>query len=332
MCYMTIPHHQFVVAVTEPPPTVASRRPALDNLSTLLSTSTSDGPSSSSSKKKRSSIPTGLRLDSISKSYKGVTRGEKVRLVGVNSASKTTQLRIIAGLEDPDTGNVVKAKENMRIASLSQEFEVCVSLTVREEFLAAFEEEMEVRSRLEKVQAALEGATEDMDLMGRFLDELDLLRRRSQDVEVKIQKLMPKLGIAPRTPTASSPPSAAVSVCIYNAVIDCMQDPDLVLLDEPINHVDLDTIVWQEVPMVFLMTAFLDQLCTKIVETEFGMSKTHKANYSEYVLAKAIWVETQYATWEKQQEEIEQTKELINRLGAGVNAGRVSSEQKVVFF
>uniref|UniRef100_A0A0D9ZWA7 ABC-transporter extension domain-containing protein n=1 Tax=Oryza glumipatula TaxID=40148 RepID=A0A0D9ZWA7_9ORYZ len=143
---------------------------------------------------------------------------------------------------------------------------------------------MEVRSRLEKVQAALEGATEDMDL-GRLLDELDLLQRRSQDVE----------------------------------------DPDLVLLDELINHVDLDTIVWleshlktQEVPM--------------IVETEFGMSKTHKANYSEYVLAKAIWVETQYATWEKQQEEIEQTKELINRLGAGVNAGRVWSEQKVVFF
>uniref|UniRef100_A0A0D3G559 ABC-transporter extension domain-containing protein n=1 Tax=Oryza barthii TaxID=65489 RepID=A0A0D3G559_9ORYZ len=207
-----------------------------------------------------------------------------VRLVSVNSAGKTTHLRIAAGLEDPDTGNVVKAKKNVRIASLSQEFEVCALLTIREEFLAAFEEEMEVRSRLEKVQAALEGATEDMDL-GRLLDELDLLQRRLQDVE----------------------------------------DPDLVLLDELINHVDLDTIVWleshlktQEVPM--------------IVETVFGMSKTHKANYSEYVLAKAIWVETQYATWEKQQEEIEQTKELINRLGAGVNAGRVWSEQKVVFF
>uniref|UniRef100_A0A0E0DNY5 Uncharacterized protein n=1 Tax=Oryza meridionalis TaxID=40149 RepID=A0A0E0DNY5_9ORYZ len=56
---------------------------------------------------------------------------------------------------------------------------------------------MEVRSRLEKVQAALEGATEDMDL-GRLLDELDLLQRRSQDVEVKIQKLMPNLGFAPQ--------------------------------------------------------------------------------------------------------------------------------------
>uniref|UniRef100_A0A0E0PJM7 ABC transporter domain-containing protein n=1 Tax=Oryza rufipogon TaxID=4529 RepID=A0A0E0PJM7_ORYRU len=126
-----------------------------------------------------------------------VQRGEKVRLVSVNSASKTTHLRIAAGLEDPDTGNVVKAKKNVRIASLSQEFEVCALPTIREEFLAAFEEEMEVRSRLEKVQAALEGATEDMDL-GRLLDELDLLQRRSQDVEVKIQKLMPKLGFAPQ--------------------------------------------------------------------------------------------------------------------------------------
>lgn len=126
-----------------------------------------------------------------------VQRGEKVRLVSVNSAGKTTHLRIAAGLEDPDTGNVVKAKKNVRIASLSQEFEVCALLTIREEFLAAFEEEMEVRSRLEKVQAALEGATEDMDL-GRLLDELDLLQRRSQDVEVKIQKLMPRLGFAPQ--------------------------------------------------------------------------------------------------------------------------------------
>jgi ATPase subunit of ABC transporter with duplicated ATPase domains len=117
-----------------------------------------------------------------------------------------------------------------------------------------------------------------------------------------------------------------------------VQDPDLLLLDEPTNHFDLDTIEWlesylktQDVPMVIIShdRAFLDQLCTKIVETEFGVSKTYKGNYSEYVLAKEIWVQTQYAAWEKQQKEIEQTKELISRLGAGVNAGRASSEQKV---
>lgn len=189
------------------------------DLSSLLSSSSSDPSAAGAGKKKRSggnsgasSIPSGVRLEGISKSYKGVTvlkdvswevqRGEKVGLVGVNGAGKTTQLRIIAGLEEPDGGAVIKAKENMKIAFLSQEFEVSTSRTVREEFFSAFEEEMEVKRRLEQVQTALEGATEDMDLMGRLLDELDLLQRRSQDVDldmvdVKVQKLMPELGFAP---------------------------------------------------------------------------------------------------------------------------------------
>ncbi|KAF0894978.1 hypothetical protein E2562_004967 [Oryza meyeriana var. granulata] len=345
------------LTTSSPSTTTTTTTTQEDDLSSLLSTSTSDDPSAASGKKKRSSsgassIPSGVRLESVSKSYKGVTvlrdvswevqRGEKVGLVGVNGAGKTTQLRIIAGLEEPDGGNVVKAKDNMRIAFLSQEFEVCASRTVREEFLAAFEEEMEVKSRLEKVQAALEGATEDMDLMGRLLDELDLLQRRSQDVdldmvEVKIQKLMPELGFAPEDAdrlVASFSGGWQMRMSLGKILL---QDPDLLLLDEPTNHVDLDTIEWlesylktQDVPMVIIShdRAFLDQLCTKIVETEFGVSKMYRGNYSEYVLAKAIWVETQYAAWEKQQKEIEQTKELINRLGAGVNAGRASSEQK----
>jgi ABC-type Na+ transport system ATPase subunit NatA len=189
------------------------------DLSSLLTSSDPSAAAAAGTKKKRSggssgasSIPSGVRLEGISKSYKGVTvlkdvswevqRGEKVGLVGVNGAGKTTQLRIIAGLEKPDGGAVIKAKENMKIAFLSQEFEVSASRTVREEFFSAFEEEMEVKRRLEQVQAALEGATEDMDLMGRLLDELDLLQRRSQDVDldmvdVKVQKLMPELGFMP---------------------------------------------------------------------------------------------------------------------------------------
>lgn len=123
-------------------------------------------------------------------------------------------------------------------------------------------------------------------------------------------------------------------------LISCnnLQDPDLLLLDEPTNHLDLDTIEWlerylqmQTVPMVIIShdRAFLDQLCTKIVETDMGVSRTFMGNYSEYVLAKATWIEAQYAAWEKQQKEIEHTKELISRLGAGVNSGRASSEAKV---
>ena len=102
----------------------------------------------------------------------------------MNGAGKTTQMRIIAGLEEPDFGNVVKAKENMRIAFLNQEFEVALSRTVREEFTSAFKEEMEVAGKLEKVQKALEGAVNDLELMGRLLDEFDLLQRRAQNVNL----------------------------------------------------------------------------------------------------------------------------------------------------
>lgn len=75
--------------------------------------------------------------------------------------------------------------------------------------------------------------------------------------------------------------------------------------------------------------AFLDQLCTKIVETDMGVSRTFMGNYSDYILAKATWIETQLTAWEKQQKEIDHTKDLISRLGAGANAGRASSEEKV---
>lgn len=159
-----------------------------------------------------SGISSGVKLENVRKSYKGITvlkdvtwevkKGEKVGLVGVNGAGKTTQMRIVAGLEEPDSGNVIKEKPNMKIAFLSQEFEVSMSKTVREEFLSAFKEEMEISAKMENVQKALESTVEDLDLMGRLLDEFDLLQRRAQavdldQVDAKVSKLMPELGFAP---------------------------------------------------------------------------------------------------------------------------------------
>ncbi|GMH24522.1 hypothetical protein Nepgr_026365 [Nepenthes gracilis] len=299
-----------------------------------------------------SSVSSGVRLENVSKSYKGVTllknvswevkKGEKVGLVGVNGAGKTTQLRIITGQEHPDSGNVIKAKENMKISFLSQEFEVSMSRTVKEEFLSAFKEEMEIAGKLEKVQKAIEMAVDDLDLMGRLLDEFDLLQRRAQavdldEVDVKISKLMPELGFSADDSdrlVASFSSGWQMRMSLGKILL---QDPDLLLLDEPTNHLDLDTIEWleaylykQDVPMVIIShdRAFLDQLCTKIVETDMGVARTYEGNYSNYVLAKAAWIEAQSAAWEKQQKEIEHTKDIINRLGSGANEGRASTAEK----
>ncbi|XP_065852422.1 ABC transporter F family member 5-like [Euphorbia lathyris] len=299
-----------------------------------------------------SGITSGIKLENITKSYKGVTvlkdvtwevkKGEKVGLVGVNGAGKTTQLRIITGQEEPDSGNVIKAKSNMKISFLSQEFEVSLSRTVKEEFMSAFEEEMEIAGRLERVQKAIEGSVEDLDLMGRLLDEFDLLQRRAQAVDLnmvdaKISKLMPELGFSPEDSdrlVASFSGGWQMRMSLGKILL---QDPDLLLLDEPTNHLDLDTIEWlegylqkQDVPMVIIShdRAFLDQLCTKIVETEMGVARTYQGNYSQFLLSKAAWIEAQYTAWEKQQKEMEQAKDLISRLGAGANSGRASSAEK----
>ncbi|RWW28076.1 hypothetical protein GW17_00007466 [Ensete ventricosum] len=78
----------------------------------------------------------------------------------------------------------VKAKENMKIAFLNREFEVCPNRSVKEEFSSVFKEEMEIAERLDKVRRALENSVDDLRLMGRLLDELDLLQRRAQDMDL----------------------------------------------------------------------------------------------------------------------------------------------------
>ncbi|KAJ0098000.1 hypothetical protein Patl1_27580 [Pistacia atlantica] len=138
-------------------------------------------------------------------------------------------------------------------------------------------------------------------------------------LDSKVSKLMPELGFAPEDGdrlVASFSSGWQMRMSLGKILL---QDPDLLLLDEPTNHLDLDTIEWlegylskQDVPMVIIShdRAFLDQLCTKIVETEMGVARTYEGNYSQYVIQKAASIESQYAAWEKQQKEIEQTKGL----------------------
>ncbi|KAK8349928.1 hypothetical protein V6Z12_A06G174700 [Gossypium hirsutum] len=171
------------------------------DIESLISSNTEEINRKRSSKQSitgASGISSGVKLENISKSYKGVTvskdvswevkKGEKVGLVGVNAAGKTTGLRIITGQEEPDSGNVIKAKSNMKNAFLNQEFEVSMSRTVREELMSAFKEEMEISERL--------------------LDEFDLLQRRAQavdldEVDAKVSKLMPELGFSPEDSDSS---------------------------------------------------------------------------------------------------------------------------------
>ncbi|GBF90920.1 ABC transporter F family member-like [Raphidocelis subcapitata] len=301
-----------------------------------------------------SGISSGLRLEGVAMTFKNhqvlkdctweVKKGERAGLVGVNGAGKTTQLQIIMGKLLPDAGEVVKAKRNMRIAYLAQEFDVDPGRTVREEFYSVYDKQTQIMREQEEISRALEGAGEDMEAMQALLDRLDKLNAAAVDLDVnlldkKIDQMMPELGFSPADNdrlVSSFSGGWQMRMCLGKMLL---QDPDVLLLDEPTNHLDLDAIEWlegylkkQEVPMVVVShdREFLDQLCTKIVETERGVSTTYPGNYTEYMRLKAEREALQWVAFEKQQKEIEKQQDLIRRLAGGAQSGRAAAAEKTL--
>ena len=278
-----------------------------------------------------------LRLEHISKIYptgevlKDVTwevkSGERVGLVGVNGAGKSTQLKIINGEIEPTSGEVVRPN-SLKIAYLTQEFEVEPTRTVREEFWTVFVEANEVQNKLAQVQQDME--TCEPDELDKLINKLDKLQRKFEALdgyilESQIEKILPEVGftIDDGDRLVSSFSGGWQMRMSLGKIL--LQTPDLLLLDEPTNHLDMETIEWLEnylkgttTPMVIVShdREFLDRLCTKIVETERGVSTVYPGNYSQYLAQKAENKAALSATYERQQKEIAKQQEFVDKFRA----------------
>ncbi len=287
--------------------------------------------------REKSAIVTVLRLEKISKIYPTgevlkdvnweVKASERVGLVGVNGAGKTTQLKIIAGQVEPTAGKVIRPGA-LKISHLSQEFDVDVSRTVREELWTVFAEANQVQKDLTAVQEAM-GSAEGAEL-DRLLMQMDELQHRFEaldgyGLDSRISKLLPTIDFpleADSELVGSFSGGWQMRLCLGKVML---QEPDLLLLDEPTNHLDLETIEWLEgylktltTPMVIVShdREFLDRLCTQIVETERGISTTYLGNYSSYLEQKQLNREAQQAAYERQQTEIAKQQEFVDRFRA----------------
>lgn len=299
-------------------------------------------------------VGSGVRLENVALAFKGqpllrnvswdVQRGERVGLVGFNGAGKTTQLKIITGEVEPDAGEILKQSKSMKVAYLTQEFEVQPNRTVREEFASVFEVQLNVAEEMENVQKELENATEDMEKMGKLLDRLEELQSKAETVDMyavdkDIDQMMPQLGFTTEDNNRLvSTFSGGWQMRISLGKI-LLQKPDLLLLDEPTNHLDLDAVEWleqflkqQDVPMVIVShdREFLDQLCSKIVETERGVTSTYMGNYSDYVRQKQENMSRQEVAYERQQKELDRLREMVSRLSGGGQSGRATAAQKEI--
>ncbi len=297
-----------------------------------------------------------LRLERIGKIYPTgevlrdvtweVKAGDRIGLVGVNGAGKSTQMRIIAGLEEPSSGQVVK-QGVPRIVYLQQEFDVDPRRTVRQELFQAFGEAAEVLNRQSEVEEAMatEAAAADPDLLNRLIQELGNLQSRFEalhgyELDARIDKLLPTIGFTPE--------GAEFRVGDYSGGWQMrialgkilLQEPDLLLLDEPTNHLDVETIQWledyligQTVPLVVIShdRAFLDRVCNQIVETERGLSRSYLGNYSQHLEQKALEREAGQAAFERQQKELASQQAYIDRFRASATRStQAKSREKLL--
>ncbi|MBD2530908.1 ABC-F family ATP-binding cassette domain-containing protein [Nostoc flagelliforme FACHB-838] len=278
-----------------------------------------------------------LRLEHISKIYPTgevlkdinweVKPGDRIGLVGVNGAGKSTQLKIISGEMEPTSGVIIRPN-SLHIAYLNQEFEVDPTRTVREEFWTVFKEANEVQLSLAHVPQEMETASpEELD---RLIDKLDRLQRKFEaldgyNLDARIGKILPEMGfVLEDGDRLVSAFSGGWQMRMSLGKI-LLQKPDLLLLDEPTNHLDLETIEWLEnylrglvTPMVIVShdREFLDRLCTQIVETERGVSSTYLGNYSAYLEQKAESQSAQLSAYERQQKELEKQQTFVDRFRA----------------
>jgi ATP-binding cassette subfamily F protein 3 len=287
--------------------------------------------------------PTGEVLREVSWEVKA---GDRIGLVGVNGAGKSTQLRILAGLEEPTSGQVVR-QGDPRIALLRQEFDVSLQRTVRQELFQAFAEAAVVVDAQARLQEEMESerAASDPDHLQGLIERLGQLQSRFEslhgyELQARIDRLLPTIGFAAEEAeklVGDFSGGWQMRVALGKLLL---QEPDVLLLDEPTNHLDVQTIEWLEttllawdVPLVVIShdRTFLDRICNQIVETERGVSRVYLGNYSEHLEQKAQASEAQQAAFERQQKDLASQQAFVDRFRASATRStQAKSREKLL--
>lgn len=231
----------------------------------------------------------------------GISKGDKTALIAQNGVGKSTLLKILAGKEVPDSGEVM-IRNGIKVAILEQEPELDDSMTINQ-FISHGENEMvKVVQQYEKAVAAqAEDYNEKtQEAFDKALAKMDAAN--AWDYEQRLHQILSVLNIHDLDQSISSLSGGQRKrVALAFALLD---DPDLLILDEPTNHLDVEMIEWLEAyltksTMTLLMVThdryFLDRVCNHILEIEDGQLYHHKGNY-EYFLQKKAEREEVYAT------------------------------------
>lgn len=254
-----------------------------------------------------------------------INKGEHVAIVGVNGSGKTTLLQLLAGLDLPDAGRIIKSK-GATIGYLHQ-IPSYPSLTVKEVLEEAFAEIYALKAKMTALEQEMQVHVTDQMLhqYGQVQEQFMLLG--GYEIESQLATIANGLGITGllTVPFVSISGGEKTKVMLGQILLS---NPSILLLDEPTNHLDMQAIEWLEnyiqnfsgiVIAVSHDRHFMNQMAQKIIEIEDGEAFTYTGNYDDFIAQKEAKVEQQFAEYEEQQKKIKKMQEAIKRLRQWAN-------------
>ena len=274
-----------------------------------------------------------------------INENDKIALMGKNGAGKSTLLKILAGVSKPTKGGISAPKDAV-IAYLPQHLLTDDDATVFEETSKAFATIFAMKDEMDRLNEELTVRTDyDSDDYMKIIEQVSELSEKFYSIEeinyeAEVEKVLQGLGFMRSDFTRpTSEFSGGWRMRIELAKI-LLQQPDLILLDEPTNHMDIDSIEWLEdflinqakaVVVISHDRAFVDNITNRTIEVTMGRIYDYKAKYSHYLELRKERREQQQKQFEEQQRYIADNQEFIDRFrGTFSKTNQVQSRVKML--
>jgi ATP-binding cassette subfamily F protein 3 len=256
-----------------------------------------------------------------------ISAGERIGLIGVNGSGKTTLMRILAGFEHPDSGNVASTRPNLRVGYLAQGMEFDPQQTLHSALASSpqggldSDSQSDPAAEIEALALALSQSPNDAALQSQY----DFALARLSTLDLRPEEILAPLGLdhfPAETPIAHLSGGQKTRLMLAKVLLD---DPHLLLLDEPTNHLDIEMLEWLEdwlnsfkgaALIVSHDRTFLDNTVTKVLELDSSTHaiKTYDGNYSDYLEQKLLEYDKQAQAYQDQQDELAQLRRAAKHI------------------
>ncbi len=251
-----------------------------------------------------------------------VARGERIGLIGANGCGKSTLLRILAGLDQPKSGEIHYSHPELKVSYMGQEWESRLQGSALETVLAGDPILARLRREMQAAEATMQRDSSQQTLDHYYQLLSDYQSAQGYEREVEAETLLKKMGLLSaeiELPMARLSGGQRTRVGLARVLFSA---PDLLLLDEPTTHLDLDALEWLEQTLCHYQgtlvvvshdRSFLDTVATRILDLSDRTIASFPGNYSSYVQQRELQQQTQAAAYQKQQREIKGIQEAIRR-------------------